>query len=153
MKIKTDFVTNSSSTTYIIAIPDSFTITIEDINRMIDKEDIYLDKEDSTEENKEVILKQALEGLKTLKTGNILYRDDFEELYAYSVVLTALTTNDLEITSIETSSDSDYKIIPVTTKTIEKAIKSISRFDNQDILSNIINPKENKKCLKKKVSH
>lgn len=47
MKIKSDFVTNSSSTAYVIVVPGNFEVTDEVINKKLDEWDIEEEEKES----------------------------------------------------------------------------------------------------------
>jgi len=139
MKIKSDFVTNSSSVTYIIAIPDNFTITLMDIDKLLNSKDLDFYDCDGTPEGIENLLEDVLEKLNELKKGETVYQEDFKHREAFNVVRECLQKNDLGIKGIETSGDGDYKIIPINEAMIIKIIQKMSIYKDEDILSHMFN--------------
>jgi hypothetical protein len=139
VKIKSDFVTNSSSVTFIIAIPDSFTITLMQVNKLFDSKSVDFYKGTDTPEGREDLLKEALSYIDELKNGKIVYQEDFNHREAFTIITECLREKDLEIKSIDTNGDSDYKIIPVSEAMIVKIIQKMSSYNSEDIMTNIIN--------------
>ena len=108
MKIKSDFVTNSSSTSYLVCLPDNFDIT--KFLHIIDPENSWWFEEylDASEEVKKEIMEKLKERLiklneKLLKHTNIYEYDS--EYDAYHVFIKLLEELDLIIDSWDTSSD------------------------------------------------
>jgi len=139
VKIKSDFVTNSSSVTFIVAVPDSFIITLMQVNKLFDSKSLDFYSGTDTPEGREELLKEALSYVDELKNGKIVHQEDFNHREAFTIITECLRERDLEIKSMDTNGDSDYKIIPVNEEMIIKIIKQMSNYNSEDIMTNIIN--------------
>ena len=94
MKIKTDFVTNSSSTCYIAFVPDGFKVTIE----MLKEHDTDGDFDEIAEEDWPQLLDEVNGSLKDLSDGKSLWR---EELESFWTMISILEAKECIITSVE----------------------------------------------------
>jgi hypothetical protein len=102
MKIKLDFITNSSSTAYVIMIPPNLKMVTS-----VDELGLNWD-EDTDDKDKAINL--VNENISTLKQGNTLYAED---VYLYCSTQDYLLEKGLEIASIEISSDGGGTLEPV----------------------------------------
>ena len=80
MKTRTGFVSNSSSTSFIVAIPKNMEITEEDRKKISD--DVYFDTEDEKFFND--VFPEAFE---ELKRGKIIYQYDESKIYYWLSIL------------------------------------------------------------------
>jgi len=144
VRVRSGFVTNSSSVTYIMAVPDNFTISLIEMNHLFDSGDLdFCDCEENPEAI-QALFEDVLKHIENLKKGDMLHQDDCAYRESFSVIRECLYSNNLEIKSIDSNSDGDYKIIPVTQEIISKVLTQMSIYDGTDILTNIIN-KQGKK--------
>jgi len=134
LKVKKDFITNSSSTSYVFAIPEKLNITIEEIKKYLEED---REPEDFLSLNE--VYDECLSIVNKLKNGEVVIQEDFPH-QAYSVVVDYLYHRNLNLCEIDTDNRESY-IIPITIKTIEEIILAISLYDNQDIIEKIINEK------------
>lgn len=145
MKIKSDFVTNSSSTCYVVFVPNRFIPSDEDIKKAIDEEKTYWDDDeyqpllDDFEKTKE----EVMECLELLKEGENIYRNEYGDGVdhrIYSVVQMIVSSNGFDITSVEMPSDGGDTVVGVPE---EKVIEIItSNFDITGI-ANLIQGERN----------
>lgn len=116
MKFKFDFVTNSSSTCFVVFIPNSFTVTNEMIQAGIDDAGYWWELEEDEEFPTVETIRNEIEiciGL--LKDGDNIYQSynggvDFK---VYGVVDSILSTHSMYINSIELSSSGDNTILGI----------------------------------------
>jgi len=80
MKLKHDFVTNSSSTSYVVYIPRNFTISPQDIREFIEKEydEDFFTSTSIMKQN--AMIDTVLRSIEDIKDGNSIYEsDDFDQ--------------------------------------------------------------------------
>lgn len=130
MKIKSDFVTNSSSTSYIFLIPDTLYITLEQVQKYLD------DNEWDEDHNAEDVYENCLLVIKELQAGNSVWQEEHPNP-AYHCIVEHLEEHDLCMGTIDTS-DGASIISPVTSAKLQEMIQAISLYDNHDILEKII---------------
>lgn len=130
MKVKTDFITNSSSIAYIVMMPNNFYLSEDEI-REIYKEPRSLYYEDSPPTEKEVI-KELAECMEILKEGNNIWHSGSVGVsqIVYCMITDICQDHDFILTSIDINSEGSNIIQGVKEEVIEKLIT-----DNIDILS------------------
>jgi hypothetical protein len=122
MKIKLDFITNSSSTTYVVCIPNDFVIDVPDFIDSEYYEETIDDEEDLTED---IVLKGLNLILDKLRTSGMIWEDDTildTQVPGLHIMSDIMEKNDFVINAIDSGSD-DGKIIYLTDKQIEKIMK------------------------------
>lgn len=124
MKIKSDFVTNSSSTSYLVFIPDNFDYEI--VNRVIDaSHTIQKDIEELNEwtERKGKDCKKEIEdAFKDLVNGKSVYHYDCDSFYTIHEILHELG---LVVSVKELSGSQDGHIINLNSKDIKSKLETI----------------------------
>jgi len=126
MKIKTDFVTNSSSTCYVVFVPNAFSITDEMIEKAIDDEKLYWDMDDDDViPSVENMREEVSECIELLKTGDNIYLDSYGDgvdVKVYSIAHNILSNHGFEMSSVEMSVDGGDTIVGVSEEKIIKAL-------------------------------
>lgn len=109
MKIKTDFVTNSSSTNYVVFIPKNFKTTEEELRNLLD----YM-KDDG------ILLDSAMVGIDAIKNGHTIWHEDInsDSFYALKYLL---DKRDLIIARVDMGSDGMDTITGIKSEVIKKA--------------------------------
>lgn len=119
MKVKTDFISNSSSAVYVVAIPNSF--KIEDYLTLREHANIFLGYE------KHNMSKEVLIGkVKNLKRGFVMEYDieDDSKPYLY-VILNILTELGLAIDEVEIHEPGNERLINILHGSCEQKIRNI----------------------------
>lgn len=125
MKIKTDFVTNSSSSCYVVFVPNSFSVKDKMIEQAIQGEKNNRDIDN--------IKKEVSECLESLKEGNNIYNDSYvngRDHQTYMIVYNILENQGFGIKLVDFSSIGMECIVGIPE---EKVVKII--VDNADITS------------------
>lgn len=123
MKVKFSFVTNSSSTAYIVFIPDTFKASHKDIMDIfsVDLEGYY------DELNENDIVKEIHEKLEELKGGKTIW--EYDEYMAFAIIRDLCEQHDFVLTSIDVSSDGNGTITNIQK---EKFLDILVSHDNLD---------------------
>ena len=147
MKFKFDFVTNSSSTCYVVFVPNSFSVTDEMIQIGINDEAYWWEYEDDEiAPTVETTRKEIHECIELLKEGENLYSSnsgDGVDYKIYAVIQNIINQADLNINSLELSSSGENTILGIS----EKSVANI--FINNIKLTNFIKVKSNDEENKK----
>lgn len=118
MKLKTDFVTNSSSTAYVVLIPNNFHIDAGDIEISWDS----VDPEDNL--SVEQIHKETLEIIEELKNGGDIWYYGFDGVHPqiYHTVLRVCEDNKFIISCKDLNGEGNNMIAGVQEEQIEEII-------------------------------
>lgn len=127
MKIKTDFVTNSSSTAYVIFIPNNYYPSEVEIQKAYEryKKDFC---DDEVELSEERLYKELPECLEQLKEGETLSSDYDYSLYY--LVLQICGDAGLVLASMDMNGDGNNFLQGITEESIEKIF-----INHMDVLS------------------
>ena len=130
MKIKFDFVTNSSSTAFVVMVPNNFYTNEEEIKELYNSEyDMY----DSYEEAKDnEAFDELHDCIEELKDGRNVwhYGDDGLQLCAYNSLLNICSKHKFIITSLDMNGEGNNIIQGVKEETIKNIL-----INNMDIMS------------------
>lgn len=119
MKVKTDFISNSSSAIYIVAIPNSF--KIENYLTLREHANIFLGYE-----NHNMSREVLVEKVKSLKRGSIMEYDieDNNKPYLY-VILNILTELGLDIDAVPVPDLGYERLVNILHGSCEQKIRNI----------------------------
>lgn len=136
MKIKTDFVTNSSSTCYVVFVPANYKLDDNALKAAIEQNMEWWDEEEedpelTSDDYVEMLRDEVIECLQELKEGNDIYKDNYGDgvdYKTYSTVDQLVGDLGFGLTSVDTSGDGLDQIVGVQE---EKVIKILG--DNINI--------------------
>lgn len=137
MKIKADFVTNSSSTAYIVLVPNEFRPDDDEIQKLYSGEYVAYD-----ELSDEQLFKEIPELFELLKEGDNVwyYGDQGTHPNLWSMILHICRTHGFLLTSLEMNGEGNNTIVGIKEEQIETII-----INNIDLFSmfNMIQRRDN----------
>jgi hypothetical protein len=125
MKVKIDFVTNSSSTIYIVYIPKDYPITLKKMVDAFNDQKNWSNPEDFEPYNTtHQINNEFTHGLNFLKNGEPLYSSDTEVPFIFwCAIRDVLTDEGLIIADVETGSSGQNCLFPIKENQVNEFIK------------------------------
>ena len=131
MKIKIDFVTNSSSTAYVVFIPNLFKVTRNEAKQLY--EDSFYGQEAS--EFKDEIFDDIKESIETLKGGEYLwhYGEEGTPQAVYYAVLGLCNNKGLVVSSSEMGGEGNNSIFGIKEEQVVEILKS--HIDLNDVVN------------------
>ena len=143
MKIKSDFVTNSSSTCYIVFVPTKYVpsddVLVDAINREMQWWDFDEDDEiETAEQFLEAYRDEFMDAIESLKMGQEVYKDEYGDGIDYRIyaAIDSLMTNEgFGLTGVEMGSGGMDCLCGVTEEKIIKILGENLEFT--DFCSNI----------------
>ena len=136
MQIQGDFVTNSSSTGYIIFVPDSYHATEVAIQLAINHtmKDMFDDPFELTEDQIEIEIPEVIE---SMKGGEVYYLDDTDnESVIWLVCLQLFTLEDFVVGGFEIGSEGNTCMTGVDQKNITDVL--VNSVDLDDLVKTLI---------------
>ena len=146
MRIKNDFITNSSSTAFIVLVPNNYELSEDDFDHSYDLTKIH-------HEESELSLEECKEIIETLKKGENIYAngdgDGGVSHLIWQVILDILDNNGFLLNTLDTPSENPDIIIGVDQEDIDEIL--LGYIDVQKIIKTC-NSKgvENDKSVTKK---
>jgi hypothetical protein len=127
MKIKTDFVTNSSSTAFVVMVPNNFYIDEGEIKNLYDNE-CSSDKKIKYEE----LLKEIPECIESLKEADNLWCYGMDGLHPtiYNIILDMCVKHNFILSTLNIDNEGNNIIQGVKEETIKNIL-----INNMDIMS------------------
>lgn len=128
MKIKTDFVTNSSSTCFVVFVPSKYTLSDEVLKKYINESIEWWDDEEeelTEDEYVETMRDEVVECIEDLKQGKDVYKScygDGVDYKVYCAVEAIMSGEGFGVTSVDTSGDGLDQIIGVPEEKIIKIL-------------------------------
>lgn len=129
MKIKNSFVTNSSSTGYIVSIPDRF--NIKECVEYLDANHLFqnLDNLEDVDEEKDRFINYIISLFETLRDDDVIGTYDCDngcENVAYYEIINIIQDNKLIICEVDLGPDEGY-IENLNRKTLEDKLNQIEK--------------------------
>lgn len=125
MKIKCDFVTNSSSAAYVVFMPNTYEIDAEKIKQLLEYEE-YLEMEEPTEEDANHLIGEVIKCVELLKNG----KEVMTGPYGYEkMFLTELIVKDKMLFKvIEVDGEGASTFCPITLDELKKFTSKVKKL-------------------------
>jgi len=133
MKIKSDFVTNSSSTCYIVFVPENFVLSDDLFDKTFKNLQTYYNEEDGFTFIYETVKKDVKDSLNDLKNGHDIIKDSYGDgldYKSYEVLYEILSAANLGLTKLDISGDGFDIIQGITQKQILKVLTESMGLDS-----------------------
>jgi hypothetical protein len=136
MKIKSDFVTNSSSTSYVVFIPDRFYVDDGEALEYFKAEiEMYYDADDSEIPIEERLEKDIPDFIESLKEGENLWREGDLNYAIWDVLLGICEKHNFILTHMDVSCEGNNVIYGVREEVIENIL--INSMDLMSMFKNL----------------
>lgn len=146
MKIKFGFITNSSSTVFIVFIPDDFYLSSSNISKLLEEEIAELvDMEELNTEEKEKLIPSIEYEIEALKEGEQYSYDSQSpiDVSEWRVIMRICEDNGFVLSSVELPMDSSDAVIGLTQEAIIRTLTA--HIDLDKFMKPFIKNKEDKK--------
>jgi len=134
--MKSDFITNSSSTAYIVLIPNDYRLSAEAFYQTYNsKKEHYDEAIDATMEECEAIIELLKEGENVYANGDFHHNDSLlggVSNFIWEIILDIFCDDNLLLNSLDTSSDTPNIIIGVTQEKTQEIL--LNHINLQKIL-------------------
>ena len=128
MKIKYDFITNSSSAAFVVFIPKSYNLTKEMIEKTNEYAD-YLEMEEPDLQNIDDLVNELINHVDLLKQGQEVMVGPYG--YDSLILVELLTEENLIFKHVEVDGEGSSTVTPITLDELNDFILKVKHYENE----------------------